>query len=139
MRIDDPLGALVDVLAVNEYFGWYYGEPEGVTWETAFEKPLVVSELGADALAGHHGPATERYTEEFQARFYERQIAMLEAIPFLRGVSPWILQDFRSPRRSLPGIQDGWNRKGLVSERGQRKLAFEVLRAWYARLAAAER
>lgn len=135
MRIDDALGEIVDVLAVNEYFGWYYGEPEGVIWETAFDKPLVMSELGADALAGHHGAADQRYTEEFQARFYERQIAMLETIPFLRGVSPWILQDFRSPRRNLPGIQDHYNRKGLVSERGQRKLAFDVLRAWYERLA----
>ena len=136
MRIDDELGEIVDVLAVNEYFGWYYGEPEGVVWETAFEKPLVMSELGADALAGHHGDASERYTEEFQARFYERQIAMLETIPFLRGLSPWILQDFRSPRRNLPGIQDHYNRKGLVSERGQRKLAFAVLRDYYERLAA---
>lgn len=135
MRIDDPLGELVDVLAVNEYFGWYYGEPEGVEWESAFDKPLVISELGADALAGHHGEASERWTEEFQARFYERQIAMLETIPFLRGVSPWILQDFRSPRRHLPGIQDHYNRKGLISERGQRKQAFSVLQAYYARLA----
>jgi len=135
MRIDDPLGEQVDVLAVNEYFGWYYGEPEGVVWESAFDKPLVVSELGAGALAGHHGSPEERFTEESQARFYERQIAMLETIPFLAGVSPWILQDFRSPRRNLPGLQDGYNRKGLVSERGQRKRAFEVLRAWYARLA----
>jgi beta-glucuronidase len=135
MCIDDPLGELVDVLAVNEYFGWYYGEPEGVVWESAFEKPLVMSELGADALAGHHGDASERYTEEFQARFYERQIAMLETIPFLRGLSPWILQDFRSPRRNLPGIQDHYNRKGLVSERGQRKLAFAVLRDYYERVA----
>lgn len=135
MRIDDPLGELVDVLAVNEYFGWYYGEPEGVVWESDLGKPLVMSELGADALAGHHGADEERYTEEFQQRFYERQIAMLETISFLRGVSPWILQDFRSPRRNLPGIQDHYNRKGLVSERGQRKLAFSVLRAWYERLA----
>lgn len=138
MRIEDPLGEIVDVLAVNEYFGWYYGEPEGVTWESAFDKPLVMSELGADALAGFRGGSDERYTEEFQARFYERQIAMLETIPFLRGLSPWILQDFRSPRRNLPGIQDHYNRKGLLSERGQRKLAFDVLRAFYARLAGRE-
>ncbi len=139
MRIDDPLGELVDVLAVNEYLGWYYGEPEGRVWETTFEKPLVMSEFGADALAGNRGAADERYTEEFQARFYERQIAMLETIPFLRGVSPWILQDFRSPRRHLPGIQDHYNRKGLVSEHGQRKLAFSVLQTWYERLAATGR
>jgi beta-glucuronidase len=139
MRIDDPLGELVDLLAVNEYFGWYYGEPEGVTWESAYRKPLVMSELGAGALAGRRGPATERFTEDFQARFYERQIEMLEKIPFLRGLTPWILQDFRSPRRQLPGIQDHYNRKGLISERGQRKLAFDTLRRFYERLAAEDR
>ena len=46
-------------------------------------------------------------------------------------MSPWILADFRSPRRLLPGIQDHWNRKGLLSERGQRKKAFFVLRDFY--------
>jgi beta-glucuronidase len=59
----------------------------------------------------------------------------MEKIPFLRGLSPWILRDFRSPRRVLPGIQDYYNRKGLVSERGQRKLAFFVLKRWYEKLA----
>jgi beta-glucuronidase len=38
---------------------------------------------------------------------------------------------FRSPGRQLPGIQDGWIRKGLVSPTGRRKLAFGVLAAWY--------
>ncbi len=136
MRIDDPLGELVDVLAVNEYFGWYYGEPEGVTWESDYHKPLVMSELGAGAVAGRRGPPDERFSEDFQARFYERQIVMLEKIPFLRGMTPWILQDFRSPRRQLPGIQDQYNRKGLISERGHRKLAFDTLRRFYERLAA---
>jgi beta-glucuronidase len=58
---------------------------------------------------------------------YRGQIAMMETIPFLRSVSPWILRDFRSPRRGLPGIRDYYNRKGLVSERGQRKPAFGAL------------
>ena len=49
-----------------------------------------------------------------------------------RGMSPWILKDFRSPRRQLGGVQDGWNRKGLISELGEEKLAFEVLAEWYA-------
>jgi beta-glucuronidase len=47
-------------------------------------------------------------------------------------MSPWILKDFRSPRRQLAGVQDGWNRKGLMSERGEPKLAFAVLAEWYA-------
>ena len=46
---------------------------------------------------------------------------MISRIPLLCGVIPWILADFRSPRRILPCIQDGWNNKGLISEAGNRK------------------
>jgi len=59
---------------------------------------------------------------------------MLKKIPFLRGTSPWILTDFRSPRRPLPGIQDYWNRKGLISDRGEKKKAFYVMQEWYREL-----
>ena len=69
--------------------------------------------------------------EEFQADLYRQQLAMVARIPGLRGVSPWILVDFRSPRRPLPGIQDGWNRKGLVANDGTKKQAFGVLREAY--------
>ena len=48
-----------------------------------------------------------------------------------RPTPNWILNDFQSPRRPLPGIQDGWNRKGLVSDRGEKKLAFGVLQKFY--------
>jgi len=60
---------------------------------------------------------------------------MLRRIPFLAGTSPWILKDFRSPRRPLPKIQDYWNRKGVISDRGQRKQAFYILQAFYRELA----
>jgi beta-glucuronidase len=56
---------------------------------------------------------------------------MLTKIPQFRGLSPWILCDFRSPRRPLPGIQDGWNRKGLIGENGTKKKAFYVLQEFY--------
>jgi beta-glucuronidase len=59
---------------------------------------------------------------------------MLEKIPNFSGLSPWILADFRSPRRVLPKIQDGYNRKGLISNRGVKKKAFFVLRDFYARM-----
>lgn len=138
--IDDPLGTELDVLGCNEYLGWYDGLPEradAVTWQSSYAKPLIMTEFGADALAGLHGDALTRWTEEYQASVYTHQIAMLERIPFLRGMTPWILADFRSPRRSLPGIQDYWNRKGLVSNRGDRKRAFFVLQKFYERLARA--
>jgi beta-glucuronidase len=135
--VDDPLGQYLDVLGCNEYVGWYDGLPEkadGLAWKVTLNKPLVISEFGADALFGKHGDKGQRWTEEYQKDVYEHQIAMLKKIPALRGMSPWILTDFRSPRRPLPGIQDFFNRKGLISSRGERKQAFFVLQKFYREL-----
>jgi len=52
-------------------------------------------------------------------------------IPNLRGAAPWVLVDFRSPVRNLPGMQDGYNRKGLISDQGAKKAAFYVLQKAY--------
>jgi len=133
-HVDDPLGEYLDVIACNEYVGWYDGLPdktEKITWQTKYNKPFVFSELGAGALFGHHGDSLTRWTEEYQEYFFNQQIKMLKKIPFLTGLSPWILADFRSPRRQLPGIQDFWNRKGMISDQGQRKKAYYVLHNWY--------
>jgi beta-glucuronidase len=142
-RIDDPLGADLDVLGLNEYVGWYDGLPakcDTLSWTAADDKkPIVVSEFGADAKAGLHGDALTRFSEEYQADLYRRQLAMLARVPAVRGMSPWILVDFRSPRRPLPGVQDGWNRKGLVANDGRKKKAFGVLRDAYRALAATPR
>jgi beta-glucuronidase len=132
--VDDKLGEALDVIGANEYIGWYEGEPadaDTTTWQIAFSKPLIISEFGGDARAGLHGPATERWTEEYQASIFEHQLRMLARIPQLRGLSPWVLVDFRSPMRQLPGVQDGFNRKGLISNEGQKKQAFFVLQKAY--------
>lgn len=137
--IDDPLGEFLDVLGCNEYVGWYDGLPakaDGLQWKSKYDKPLIMSEFGGDARYGHHGDALTRWTEEYQESIYEHQIRMLKNIPFLRGTSPWILMDFRSPRRPLPGIQDWWNRKGLISDQGEKKKAFYVMQRWYRELGA---
>jgi beta-glucuronidase len=139
MSIEDPFGHNLDVIAVNEYMGWYSGTPEradSVRWESIYDKPLIISEFGAGALQGYHADAETRWSEEYQAKVYRHQVAMLERIPFLRGTTPWILTDFRSPRRPLPDIQDFWNRKGLISDRGIKKQAFSVLQAYYRAMAA---
>jgi beta-glucuronidase len=141
-RIDDPLGADLDVLGLNEYVGWYDGLPEKcdtLTWSAAYAKPIVVSEFGAGAKAGLHADARTRFSEEYQADLYRRQLAMLRKVPAVRGMSPWILVDFRSPRRPLPGVQDGWNRKGLVSNDNRKKQAFGVLQEFYRELSASSR
>ncbi len=95
-----------------------------------------MSEFGAGALQGHHGDPRTPFTEEYQALVYERQIEMLREIPFLAGTSPWILKDFRSPLRLYQGVQDYWNRKGLIDDAGRRKQAFDVLRTYYEERAA---
>ena len=134
VTLDDPLGDDLDVLGLNEYVGWYDGPPgkcDTLTWRSPYGKPIVVSEFGADAKAGLHADPLTRFSEEHQASVYRHQLAMLRRIPGLVGLSPWILVDFRSPRRPLPGIQDGWNRKGLVANDGTKKQAFTVLRDAY--------
>ena len=132
--IDDSLGEALDVIGFNEYIGWYEGHPDtaDVTeWQIKYEKPLIVSEFGGGAKAGLHGDAAERWTEEYQADIYRHQLPMLNRIPQLRGMSPWCLMDFRSPNRPLAGIQDEFNRKGLISEQGQKKAAFFTLQKAY--------
>jgi beta-glucuronidase len=135
--ISDPIAADLDVMANNEYIGWYVHAPadaDKTDWTSPYDKPLIMSEFGGDALAGYHGEALARWTEEYQESLYQHQIAMLKRIPFLRGTSPWILKDFRSPRRTLPQIEDYFNRKGLVSDDGRKKKAFFVLQKYYREL-----
>jgi beta-glucuronidase len=137
MQINDPVGQAVDVLGTNEYIGWYNGRPEDAEhtdWSSQFNKPLIMSEFGGDALFGYHGEPQTRWTEEYQENLYEHQTAMLKRITFLRGMSPWVLKDFRSPRRTLPRFEDYFNRKGLVSDHGEKKKAFFVLQKYYREL-----
>jgi beta-glucuronidase len=132
--VDDALGKALDVIGVNEYIGWYEQSPEtaDVTqWRIDYEKPLILSEFGGDAKAGLHGGDMDRWTEEYQANIYRHQFGMLNRIPQLRGMSPWVLMDFRSPNRPLPGVQDEFNRKGLISDQGEKKAAFFVLQKAY--------
>jgi beta-glucuronidase len=142
MVIDDPFVPELDVMAINTYNGWYSGDTlaavAAIDWRTGADKPLILSEFGADALAGAHDatPILHKFSEEYQAEYYRQTLAMASRIPVLSGMSPWILKDFRSPRRQHPLYQQGWNRKGLISETGTRKQAFGVLADYYAKKAA---
>jgi beta-glucuronidase len=130
---DDPLCNALDVVGQNEYIGWYEGTPEQADtlhW-TLPQKPILMSEFGAEAKYGNHGPVDQRWTEEQQAYVIEHQFTMLRKIPQLRGTIPWILVDFRSPGRNIPKLQDGYNRKGLISEKGEKKQAFSLFQNAY--------
>jgi beta-glucuronidase len=135
--VDDPLGAYTDILSFNQYIGWYDGLPDKlqrIRWTIGYEKPVIVSEFGADALHGFHADRLTRFSEEYQEDLYRQTLAMLQKVPHWRGVTPWILVDFRSPRRPLPRIQDEWNRKGLIGSNGERKKAYFVLQDYYKRM-----
>jgi beta-glucuronidase len=133
--IDDPLGQYVDLVAFNEYLGWYGGLPSNcrtANWATPYDKPLFISETGAGAKAGFHADSLTVYSEEYQEWYYKEQVSMLKRMPenFV-GLSPWVLADFRSPKRNNPVYQQGWNRKGLFSNEGKKKKAFYVLKKYY--------
>ena len=132
-RLNDNMNKYVDVVSFNQYIGWYrdVNDAPKMTWEIPYNKPVIISEFGGGAKSGYHGAKNQRWTEEFQENLYRENIAMIEKIDGLSGTTPWILKDFRSPRRVLPGIQDFYNRKGLVSDKGTKKKAFFVLKQWY--------
>ncbi|OWP63697.1 beta-glucuronidase [Hymenobacter amundsenii] len=140
VHVDDPLGEYLDLASFNEYAGWYWGgKPSEITkytFDIKYNKPVVISELGGSALAGYHGDAETRWSEEYQEALYINQIKMLSTIKGLRGLTPWILVDFRATRRQHPVYQNGFNRKGLISNTGQKKKAFYVLQEYYRQQAA---
>lgn len=135
-EMHDGFIANLDVVAVNKYMGWYHPwpvEPSDAVWDVAAGKPLIISEFGGEALYGQSGSdeMASSWSEDYQARLYRDNLEMFRHIPNLAGISPWILFDFRSPYRFHPANQDGWNRKGLVSDKGQRKKAWYIMRDCY--------
>ena len=134
--MDDPFIKELDVIAVNKYMGWYHPwpiAPDKAVWNVASGQPLIISEFGGEALYGQSGDreVASSWGEEYQAQLYEDNIAMFNNIPNLRGVSPWILFDFRSPFRFHPTNQEGWNRKGLISDQGYRKKAWYLMKEYF--------
>lgn len=133
--VDDPFGKNADVISVNQYTGWYGSALPDVIknfkLDIKFNKPFIFSEFGAGALGGYHADSLTRWSEEYQEWYYEETLKMCDRIDQLRGLSPWILVDFQSPRRRLPEYQDGFNRKGLISSEGKKKKAFFTLRNYY--------
>ena len=132
-RLHDNMHQYVDVVSFNQYIGWYrdVNDAPKMEWEIPYDKPVIISEFGGGARYGLHGDKNQRWTEEFQENLYRENIAMINKIDGLAGTTPWVLKDFRSPRRVLNGIQDYYNRKGLFSDKGEKKKAFYILQEWY--------
>lgn len=132
--IDDRLEQYLDIIGVNEYCGWYTAAwhmlPE-LFENSSPEKPVIITEFGADAYPGLRGTITDKGTEDCQAFVYEKQIENIRKISYIKGMTPWILHDFRCPRRTSVN-QKYYNTKGLLSaDKKHKKLAFYVLRDFY--------
>ena len=133
-RISDRLAAYLDVIGINEYLGWYdpdFAKLPALLSGSRPDKPVIITEFGADAMAGFHGSSADKGTEECQAYVYEKQTEVLGKTDYIKGMTPWILYDFRCPRRTSV-IQKYYNRKGLLNEdKTCRKPAFYVLQRFY--------
>ncbi len=133
-RVEDNMNKYVDIISFNSYLGWYGGTLEDIKtrkWVIPYDKPFFVSEFGAGALQGNHGGTDEIWTEEYQAELFKQTLAMFSKVEGFSGTSPWVLVDFYSPRRQLFGVQDFFNRKGLISNNGVKKEAFFILQDFY--------
>jgi len=134
--INDRLADSLDVIGINEYYGWY--EPNIEHLQVIFDhskptKPVIISEFGADARAGERGSKDDLWTEDKQLEVYRIQTQTFAKIPYIKGTTPWILFDFRCPRRTN-GFQDFYNRKGLLSQdKKTKKLAYFCMKAYYSR------
>jgi beta-glucuronidase len=132
--IDDPFGKNVDIISANQYSGWYGGLPDiikNIKWQIEYDKPFVFSEFGAGALQGFHADSLTVWSEEYQEWYYKETLKMCNSVEKLRGISPWILIDFQSPKRQVKPYQNGFNRKGIISNEGVKKKAFYVLQDYY--------
>ena len=134
LAIEDRLMPYLDVIGNNEYYGWYdqdFTKLPRILANSHLDKPVVITEFGGGARSGNHGSEKEMWTEEYQKRLYEKQFAMQRSCPFIQGCTPWILYDFRAPRR-MNRHQEGFNRKGLIdSDHKRKKLAWQVVRDFY--------
>jgi len=127
----------LDFMCLNRYFGWYQesGQIErGVKFLSAeldllyetYQKPLIMTEFGADAIPGQHALPAEMFSEEFQAEFLEKYIQVLRSKPFVVGEHVWNMCDFKTSQ----GVtrMGGYNYKGVFTRDRRPKLAAHRLR-----------
>lgn len=135
--IKDRLIEKLDVIGINEYYGWYlrdFSTLEKILKNSQIGKPIIITETGADAVPCKYSEEHEFYSEEYQADVYKKQFELLLQFDYIRGVTPWILYDYASMRR-MNLMQRGYNLKGIISkDRSHKKKAYYVLKEIYDKL-----
>lgn len=137
---NDWLG-LVDVTAINRYYGWY---TEGAQLEAAsallareldalhatLAKPMILTEFGADALPGWHSEPPEMWTEDYQAEMIRRYLEIAAERPFMAGTLVWCFADFKTSQSIIRA--ESMNRKGVFTRDRRPKRAAHLLRSrWH--------
>ncbi len=132
----DHVGDLFDILGLNRYYGWYHdvGELDTITpnltaeltaWWKRYGKPIVMTEYGADAIAGLHRDPPAMFSEEFQCAYLERVHEALDKLDFVCGEHVWNFADFATAE-GLKRV--GGNCKGVFTRQRQPKMAAHLLR-----------
>lgn len=127
---------LVDVLCLNRYYAWYFdpGHLELIEgqlernlrdWHRRFGKPIIVSEYGADTVAGLHNTPPVMFSEEFQVEFLEHYHRVFDRLDFVIGEHVWNFADFGT-KEGLSRVNG--NRKGVFTRQRQPKMAAHALR-----------
>jgi beta-glucuronidase len=136
---DDPAFEHCDVVAINRYWGWYTmpGQLERARARLReeldylghrYRKPILVSEFGADAVAGAHALSPQLFTEEYQAALIEAYLDEIEGHPACMGALVWNFADFRTAQHHRRVVH---NLKGLFTrERQPKTAAFALRRRW---------
>lgn len=126
----------VDVISLNYYRGWYseWGDvgrgTEVMLKEVEHihqkfpEKPIIITEFGADAYIGLHSDPPQMWSEEYQAELIRSYIEALIKRSYIVGVHIWNFADFRTPQNPLRTIL---NRKGVYSRDRQPKISTLVV------------
>lgn len=156
-----PLARMVDILGMNQYWGWYdkiHGgkglSPEDEALEACSEaalepidlqilddklkelkqlhkKPMLLTEFGADSIPGYLSKSRDLWSEEYHADLLRETFAIAEKHPEICGTFPFGFSDYRDPSKHVNAYWDHKNYKGVVSYHRRPKKAFYVLKEIY--------
>lgn len=130
-----------DVIFLNRYYGWYtnvgyfdqardYLNGELDKIYNQFKKPILLSEFGADAIAGSHGTEDEIFTEEYQKKLINMYLDVANSKEYIVGMHIWNFADFRTAQAIMR--VDGMNLKGVFTQNRRPKMAAHLLRErWF--------
>jgi beta-glucuronidase len=132
----DLITELFDVIMLNRYYGWYIAtgdlaaaerelEAELNAWATKYDKPIIITEYGADAVAGLHSVLATPWTEDYQVELLAMSHRVFDRVDAVVGEQVWAFADFATP----PAVMrvDG-NKKGIFTRERRPKVAAHALR-----------